>query len=181
MMNKLTRYSTLAMKKPVYICSAILDPRRKLNAVTPFTLKGLNFDKDKLIDYFTEQARQFNLPQDPEIEIVETEPTIDDDDDRPHHFIKRRKCIPIEDEVKEYLLAPLVDECTDVLVFWKSNRLNWPILGQMAMYMLAIPASGGPSERVFSAGSRVMSDYQTRMTNQNFEAQICLKSWGFVL
>jgi hypothetical protein len=83
--------------------------------------------------------------------------------------------------VREYLSAPLVDEGTDILIFWRTNQPNWPVLARMAMYMLAIPASGGPSERIFSSGSRVMSDYRSRMTNQNFEAQICLKSWDMVL
>lgn len=181
MVKKLVRYSTLALKKPVYICSPILDPRRKLNAVTGFTLEELGFDNDELIAYFTEQAAKFKRPQDPDIEFVEPEPEFPDDDDRPHHFIKQRKFIQLEDEVKEYLLAPLVDERTDILVFWKTNRSNWPVLSRMAMYMLAIPASAAPSERIFSSGSRVMSDYRSSMTSQNFEAQICLKSWEIVL
>lgn len=178
MMKKLVQYSKLAMKKPVYICAPILDPRRKLNAVTAYTLEELGFDQGELVAYFTDQEKKFKTPQDPDIEIVEPEPMIDDD--RPHHFIKRHKFIQLEDEVKEYLLAPLVDERTDILVFWRSNRSNWPVLSRMAMCMLAIPASAAPSERVFSSGSRVMSDYRSSMTNQNFEAQICLKSWDAV-
>lgn len=180
MFKKLIRYSTLALKKPVYICAPILDPRQKLNAVTGFTLEDLGIGREELIQYFTDQASKFKPAPDSDVEVVEPEPVLEDDDDRPHHFIKRRKFVQLEDEVKEYLLAPLVDEGTDILVFWKTNQSNWPVLAWMARYMLAIPASGAPSERIFSAGSRVMSDYRASMTNQNFEAQICLKSWGIV-
>jgi hypothetical protein len=67
MVKKLVQYSTLALKKPVYICSPILDPCQKLNTVTGFTLKDLGFDNNKLVAYFTEKAAKFKRPQDPYI------------------------------------------------------------------------------------------------------------------
>jgi hypothetical protein len=81
MVKKLVRYSTLALKKPVYICAPILDPRQKLNAVTGFTMEELGFDKDQLVEYFTKQATKFKPLPDPDIQIEEPEPAFEDNDD----------------------------------------------------------------------------------------------------
>jgi hypothetical protein len=47
----------------------------------------------------------------------------------------------------------------------------------MAKAMLAVPATGAPSESCFSNALRVMSDHRASLTALNLKAQVCLKSW----
>lgn len=178
MLQKVQQYEKAALQKPVYICAPILDPRRKLSAINSTSLTSLGWTKDKLVEYFNQQAERFKPPHDPDIEIVELEDQDQThDDDRPRHFIKRRKTIPVCDQVREYLTSPIEDEDCEVLPFWRRSQRNWPILARMASAMLAVPATASPSERAFSASGRVMSDYRSSMTPQNLEAQVCLKTW----
>jgi hypothetical protein len=180
MMRKIIQYQTAAQVKAVYICSAILDPRLKVHAVKGTTLESLAWGPEDLVEYFTTQAAKFRPVYDSNIEVVEPSEEVINPD-RPHHFIKRRKTVPVEDEVKEYLTAPQEDEACDVLHFWKSHRHHWPILSRMATAMLAVPATSAPSESTFSAALRVMSDHRASFTPLNLEAQVCLKSWNKVL
>jgi hypothetical protein len=179
MIKKIIQYQTAAQKKAVYICSAILDPRLKLTAIKGQTLESLGWGPEDLITYFTDQARNFKAPVDPDIEVVEPEETFRND--RPQHFIKRHKTIPIEHEVHKYLTAPQEDEICKPLNFWQINARLWPNLARMAKAMLAVPATSAPSESSFSNALRVMSDHRASFTPTNLEAQVCLKSWDKVL
>lgn len=176
MMKKIGQYQEAAQNKAVYICAAILDPRLKLTAVKGPTMESLGWGPADLIEYFTNQATKFQPPHDPDIEIIE--PQEEYNPDRPQHFIKRRKTVPIEYEVNEYLTAPQEDERCNVLHYWKLNQRHWPTLARMAKGMLAVPATSAPSERSFSAALRVMSDHCASFTAQNLEVQVCLKSWS---
>lgn len=179
MLKKIIQYQDAAQKKAVYICSPILDPRLKLTAVKTQTLISLGWSQEDLIQYFTQQANQFKPDLDPDVVIVEPEEPLELD--RPQHYIKRRKMVPIEHEVKEYLTAPQEDEFCKPLVYWSTNGRHWPNLARMAKAMLAVPATSAPSESSFSNALRVMSDHRASFTPTNLEAQVCLKSWNKVI
>lgn len=179
MIRKIIQYLEAAQKKAVYICSAILDPRLKLGAVSGQTMESLGWGQEDLLQYFTDQSSQFKAAMDSDIEIVEPQPTFDRD--RPQHYIKRRKTVSIEHEVNEYLTAPQEDETCKPLVYWSINARHWPNLARMARAMLAVPATSAPSECVFSNALRVMSEHRASFTPVNLEAQVCLKSWNKVL
>jgi len=47
----------------------------------------------------------------------------------------------------------------------------------MVREILAVPASTVASESAFSTGSRVLSDFRSRMTPETVEALVCLQDW----
>ncbi|KAL6613903.1 hypothetical protein ACP70R_036173 [Stipagrostis hirtigluma subsp. patula] len=65
----------------------------------------------------------------------------------------------------------------DILSWWRSNALEYPILSQMARDILVVPASSVASESAFSTGDRVISDFRSRLAPETVEALICLQDW----
>jgi hypothetical protein len=68
-------------------------------------------------------------------------------------FIKQRRGVhnavdpnSVEEYVR-YLNAPLAEEGTDVLSFWKTNQSSYPILSAMAKDYLTVQASSVSAER----------------------------------
>lgn len=51
----------------------------------------------------------------------------------------------------------------DVLLWWKNNAKNYPLLAALSRFVLAIPASSGPSERLFSCAGSTISEKRTRL------------------
>lgn len=68
------------------------------------------------------------------------------------------------------------DKC-DVLFWWKSNSLKYPILSRMARDVLAIPVSTVASESAFSTGGRILDPYRTSLSPKVAEALICTQNW----
>ncbi|WVZ61995.1 hypothetical protein U9M48_011797 [Paspalum notatum var. saurae] len=65
----------------------------------------------------------------------------------------------------------------NILTWWQMNSSEYPTLSRMARDMLAVPASTVASESAFSTGSRVLSDFRSRMTPETVEALVCLQDW----
>ena len=81
MLTKILSYQSEALKKPVFLCAAILDPRVKIKYINEDTLSAAGLlNKDELVKYFTNQAHTFDIPSDPYIEII-APPSSDEDDD----------------------------------------------------------------------------------------------------
>jgi len=57
------------------------------------------------------------------------------------------------------------------------SSAEYPTLSRMARDILAVPASTIASESAFSTGSRVLSDFRSRMTTETVEALVCLQDW----
>ena len=57
------------------------------------------------------------------------------------------------------------------------SSVEYPTLSRMARDILAVPASTVASESAFSTGSRVLSDFRSRMTAETVEALVCLQDW----
>ena len=57
---------------------------------------------------------------------------------------------PIEKEVKKFESLPEASKDDDILKWWKFYSEGLPILFTVAIAILAIPASGAKTERVFS-------------------------------
>ncbi|XP_038679444.1 zinc finger BED domain-containing protein RICESLEEPER 2-like [Tripterygium wilfordii] len=71
---------------------------------------------------------------------------------------------------------PLMNEF-EILAWWKSNGLKYPILQKIARDILAIPISSVASESAFSMGGRVVSKHRSRLHSNTIEALTCGKSW----
>lgn len=65
----------------------------------------------------------------------------------------------------------------DCLDWWRSNELKYRILSQMACDILAIPVSTVASESTFSAGSRVIDHYRSKLSTETVQALICGGDW----
>ncbi|GKB33825.1 zinc finger BED domain-containing protein RICESLEEPER 2-like protein [Tanacetum coccineum] len=63
----------------------------------------------------------------------------------------------------------------DVLGFWKANESTFPIISQMARYILSVQATSVASESAFSTSGRVLSIRRTRLTPAFLDMCMCLK------
>ncbi|KAF7808335.1 zinc finger BED domain-containing protein RICESLEEPER 2-like [Senna tora] len=61
----------------------------------------------------------------------------------------------------------------DILNWWKVNFTKYPILGQIARDVLAMPVSTVASESAFSTGGLVLNQYRSSLTPKTVEALIC--------
>lgn len=52
------------------------------------------------------------------------------------------------------------DQTFDLLGWWKSNSIKFPILSKLSRHVLAMPISTVASESAFSTGSRVIDKYR---------------------
>ncbi|KAK0592746.1 hypothetical protein LWI29_024628 [Acer saccharum] len=65
----------------------------------------------------------------------------------------------------------------DILVWWRANASEYPILAQIARDFLAIPVSSIASESAFSTGGRIVSLHRSRLHPDTLEALMCAQSW----
>ena len=87
-----------------------------------------------------------------------------------------------ESEFDEYLRLgrmPSSKDTTmdDVLRWWKTHEAEFPNVAAMARDYLAIPATSAPSERLFSSGRQLVTDFRSRLSPATIRACQCLKSW----
>ena len=62
-----------------------------------------------------------------------------------------------------------------VLIWWKLNQEELPLLSKLARLILAIPASSAKSERVFSVGGLIVSCRRGSLAPTKVEQLIVLK------
>lgn len=67
----------------------------------------------------------------------------------------------------------------NVLEYWKTHCVRFPILAQMIRDILAIPISTVASESTFSIGGRVLDPYRSSLKPSTVEALVCLRDWAF--
>jgi len=63
---------------------------------------------------------------------------------------------------------------TNVTQFWEEHKSRFPMLSQVAFSILAIPASSGASERMFSTAGWLSGDRKNRLSGENFRSQVFL-------
>ena len=63
----------------------------------------------------------------------------------------------------------------DILIWWRHNQEELPLLSKLARMILAIPASSAKSERVFSVGGLIVSCKRGSLAPTKVEQLIVLK------
>ncbi|KAJ0695244.1 putative HAT dimerization domain, ribonuclease H-like superfamily [Helianthus annuus] len=69
------------------------------------------------------------------------------------------------------------EETFDVLVWWKANKIKFPILSEIAKHVLGMPISTVASESAFSTSGRVIDRYRSSLTPKTAEGLICAQDW----
>ncbi|XP_051150596.1 zinc finger BED domain-containing protein DAYSLEEPER-like [Andrographis paniculata] len=84
-------------------------------------------------------------------------------------------------ELEKYLEEPRLAHTSDinVLEYWKTCQMTYPILARMARDILAIPISTVASESTFSIGGRVLYAYRSSLNPSTVESLTCLTDWLF--
>ncbi len=84
---------------------------------------------------------------------------------------------PIKDEFQHYLNVtelPALEEY-DSFLWWGTNKNQYPILHQLAMKYLSIPATSVPSERLFSDAKNLITPQRTRLDSYLINQLMFLK------
>lgn len=64
-----------------------------------------------------------------------------------------------------------------ILLWWRVNSANYPILSRIARDVLVIPVSTVASESTFRIGGRILDQYRSSLTSDMVEALILLQNW----
>ncbi|KAJ1253533.1 hypothetical protein BS78_K242300 [Paspalum vaginatum] len=65
----------------------------------------------------------------------------------------------------------------DVLSWWKSNQVKYPVLSRLARDVLAVQVSTVASESAFSSSGRIVSKFRSSLDPEAVEALVCTKDW----
>ncbi|KAI3783257.1 hypothetical protein L1987_42333 [Smallanthus sonchifolius] len=174
--------------------AAILDPRYKLS-IMKFSFPKLYGSKDDA-DAEIENHRKFMY------ELFEDYKTNANENARNHDFGRSRSnndksesglfddyssyvaeentssgCIRLELDhyLEEKVCSPNID--LDILAWWKTNGMKYPILQRIARDVLAIPITTVASESSFSTSGRLVSPHRSRLHPSTLEALMCAQSW----
>ncbi|KAK1610067.1 hypothetical protein QYE76_033740 [Lolium multiflorum] len=93
-----------------------------------------------------------------------------------HIKLKVARC---RNELQQYVEEGF-HPCTpdfNILKWWDVNSERYPILGNMARDVLAVPASTVASESAFSACGRVITDHRSSLAPETIEALMCYGDW----
>jgi hypothetical protein len=77
-------------------------------------------------------------------------------------------------EMDAYLVE--AKEKEDPLIFWKRKSLMYPNLSSIALNYLLCPSSSTDSERIVSNLNFVLADKRSRLTSENVDALVTLRS-----
>ncbi|KAJ4752404.1 Zinc finger BED domain-containing protein DAYSLEEPER [Rhynchospora pubera] len=87
---------------------------------------------------------------------------------------------PLVADLDNYLKEPVFQHRSsspfDVLQWWKTNAVRYPILSKLAKDVLCIPITTVSSESAFSAGGRILDDYRSSLKEEVVESLVL--RWG---
>ncbi len=96
------------------------------------------------------------------------------DDDEDEEMEEEEQGETGKSEVEEYLLLSQIPftMAFDLLSWWKSRSIMWPNLSKMARQFLALPATSGCVERLFTAGGVMHGDLRKRLKEDTLGIQL---------
>lgn len=82
---------------------------------------------------------------------------------------KERLDVPtkVDDEIQRYLREPVPDENCNAVEWWKSRKIGYPILHQVAARFLMVQATSVASERVFSTAGAIVTKKRSALAPTN--------------
>jgi hypothetical protein len=124
--------------------------------------KNKTFNQNPFIvkDYAPD-ASVFQPPLQPENEFLN------------HFYTFRTPSAAQNSEYDLYIAEPVLD-------YWRTSSGRFPNQSRMARDYLAIPGTSTPSERAFSAGRQLITDFRCRLAGDTITACMLLKSWLLV-
>ncbi|XP_050875977.1 zinc finger BED domain-containing protein RICESLEEPER 2 [Lathyrus oleraceus] len=205
MMEKYNRYwgSPDKMNKMIYF-GIILDPRYKLSYIewafkdmygvgSKFgsdLVKSIKENLQKLYDWYKQAYDQEHNSIQPlgsggnnvsndETNAFAARSSLMARADAFEQHLEEQDSIDQQNELEVYNSSKCVkrDPNFDILVWWKRNSIEYPILSTMAKDILATPVSTVASESVFSTRGRVIETYRSSLTAEMAEALICTQNW----
>lgn len=66
----------------------------------------------------------------------------------------------------------------DVLSWWKTNQVIYPVLSRLARDVLAVQVSTVASESAFSSSGRIVSKFRSSLEPEAVQALVCTKDWN---
>ena len=93
--------------------------------------------------------------------------------------LEEQDSIDQENELEGFYTAKCVknDPNFDILVWWKHNSTEYPILATIVKDIFATPVSTVASESAFSTGGRILETYRSSLKSKMAEALICTQNW----
>lgn len=175
----------------IHIAAAFLDPRQTLRLMNNHRIdQSLLTEGLELVELLFDR----HYTRSEQADTASAEQVMNDDglyrprkkskslfalDDEEHALANTGR--PLQTEVDLFKLVRLrpddiEDENFDLLLWWRANREQYPILAKVARYILAIPASSAESERVFSASSNTITQKRTQLLPSNLNGLLIIKS-----
>ena len=137
-----------------------MDPRIKLNFFS-----DMNDDSWDICDQLLKRAQPYNAHEQRQTATSNLEKS--GFNSYASQLYKKRKTIDLNDEIDRFLNGEVKDSDTDPLLWWKSKATTFPNLTEMARAYLSVPATSVPSERLFSAGRRIITDFRGSLSASN--------------
>jgi hAT family C-terminal dimerisation region len=86
------------------------------------------------------------------------------------------------DDLERYLdsgrrKTPLGELYFNPIAWWTEKRTEFPILAQLALNLLSIPAMAAEDERVFSSTGKLITADRNQLDEDSIEAVECLRHW----
>jgi len=150
--------------------ATFLDPKYK-------SLKMFTIDEIKVIhSRIKRQIEKLKPHVDPKVSLSKIQKDETDQSVDPFLEIFDTSSDDIQGEFESYQqYVCTLEDSIDVLEFWKNKSIRWPILSQLAVSILCIPATSTPSERGFSTMGRIVSKIRNRIHPETAGTLIFLK------
>jgi hypothetical protein len=164
--------------------STVMDPRYKFSLFENHQLAEV---KQKIRDLSGTYNNNSNLTETSN-QVAELEQAVTSNKLSFFHQLRRRRfnesepnpesstLSPIDQELNRYELVNCGDDI-DILEWWKTNQIEYPILSCIARDYLAIQATSTECERSFSMAGNTITDKRNRLDPETVRASLCLKSW----
>jgi hypothetical protein len=98
-------------------------------------------------------------------------------DSEDEFYVPQNRTVSDSEWVK-WLNQEVAPRDTDILSYLQGREKEFPIVAQMARDHLAIPATSGASECIFSSGSDLITKKRNQLGGDNIRRLLCMRSWG---